>query len=112
MPVNHYFAEIWAAISSYSSAGLIVSSDISFDIRSEDIGYIKGTLAFVNNSNLHFREYIWFKKGRMEKVSYAYHYQDEAGKLIFRYDNALHRSALGVKPHKHTLSGVTPAFHQ
>jgi hypothetical protein len=42
----------------------------------------------------------------MEKVSYAYQYQDRDGELIFRYDNAVHRPALGFKEHKHTKDGV------
>ena len=42
----------------------------------------------------------------MEKVSYAYQYQDREGELIFRYDNAVHRPALGFKKHKHTKDRV------
>jgi hypothetical protein len=42
----------------------------------------------------------------IQKVSYAYQYQDKNGDLIFRYDNAVHRPALEFKEHKHTKGGV------
>ena len=41
-------------------------------------------------------------KYKIEKVTYAYQYQDKNGEMIFRYDNAVHKPALGFKEHKHT----------
>ena len=40
---------------------------------------------------------------------YAYHYQDAAQQLVFRYDNAAHRPALPQPAHVHTPSGIEPA---
>ncbi|MCU0502054.1 MAG: DUF6516 family protein [Anaerolineae bacterium] len=37
---------------------------------------------------------------------YAYHYQNSAQQLFFRYDNAMHRPALAQPEHKHTISGI------
>jgi len=37
---------------------------------------------------------------------YAYHFQDVASQLIFRYDNAAHRPTLSQLEHKHTIQGV------
>ena len=34
------------------------------------------------------------------------HNQNKDGELVFRYDNAVHRPALGFKEHKHTKEGV------
>ncbi len=34
------------------------------------------------------------------------HNQNKDGDLVFRYDNAVHRPALGFKEHKHTKEGV------
>ena len=45
-------------------------------------------------------------KYKIEKVSYAYQYQDSDGRLIFRYDNAVHRPALRFKEHKHIKAEV------
>ncbi len=50
------------------------------------------------------REYIDSKYG-IEKLSYAYQYQDRDGNLIFRYDNAAHKPALGSPEHKHVAGG-------
>ena len=38
---------------------------------------------------------------------YAYHYQNERGELIFRYDNAAHRPSLPKPEHKHPPEGTT-----
>ena len=43
---------------------------------------------------------------KIEKVSYAYQYQDSDGRLIFRYDNAVHRPASRFKEHKHIKTDV------
>jgi hypothetical protein len=34
------------------------------------------------------------------------HNQNKDGELVFRYDNAVYRLALGFKEHKHTKEGV------
>jgi len=39
---------------------------------------------------------------------YAYHYQDAAKKLIFRYDNAPHKPPLAQSEHKHTPQEIFP----
>ena len=48
---------------------------------------MKAEIVLVDGSVLFVREYI-DAKYKIEKVSYAYQYQDREGKLIFRYDNA------------------------
>ncbi|SPD73152.1 conserved hypothetical protein [uncultured Desulfobacterium sp.] len=50
------------------------------------------------------KEYI-DTKYKMDKVSYAYQYQNQEGKLIFRYDNAKHKPALNFAGHKHLPNG-------
>ena len=63
--------------------------------------HLKGKIVLVDGSVLHIKEYI-DAKYKIERVSYAYQYQDRDGELIFRYDNAVHRPALGYRKHKHT----------
>lgn len=58
----------------------------------------------VDGSYLMMREYIDSKYG-IEKLSYAYQYQDRDGNLIFRYDNAAHKPALSSPEHKHVSDG-------
>ena len=111
MHISDYFDEVNSLIVRYTSAGFIVSSNINCDARSDEQGYIRADVTFVDRSFLHFREFITIERGKTEKLSYAYQYQSEDNKLIFRYDNAAHRPALGFLHHKHTpkeIIQVTP----
>ena len=56
------------------------------------------------HSSLLIKEYV-DAKYKIEKVSYAYQYQNRDGDLIFRYDNAKHKPALQFIEHKHTSDG-------
>jgi hypothetical protein len=37
---------------------------------------------------------------------YVYHYQDSYDKLVFRYDNALHKPTLPFTEHKHLQNNI------
>ena len=74
MHISDYFDEVNSLIVRYSSAGLIVSSNINFDARSDEQGYIRADVTFVDRSFLHFREFISIESGATEKLSYAYQY--------------------------------------
>ena len=65
-----------------------------FDMRPGDQGYLTGTLIFVDDSKLHFSEYVDQTGEVVDKLMYTYHYQDTGNQLIFRYDNALHKSCI------------------
>ncbi|MFQ6040121.1 MAG: DUF6516 family protein [Candidatus Poribacteria bacterium] len=110
MHISDYFDEVNSLIARYSSAGLIVSSNINFDVRSDEQGYIRANVTFMDRSFLHFREFISIERGKTGKLSYAYQYQSEDNQLIFRYDNAAHRPALGFLHHKHTQSVTPPSL--
>ena len=69
MHISDYFDEVNNLIVRYSSAGLIVSSDINFDARSYEQGYIRADVTFVDRSFLHFREFISIEHGKAEKLS-------------------------------------------
>jgi len=68
------------------------------------IGIIRGTIDFIDESSLHFTEYLDLRYGT-EKLTYSFHYQERDGKLIFRYDNARHKPALDCEDHKHLSDG-------
>ena len=101
MLLPDYFAEITAVIADYSKTGLIISSDVNVDSRTEKLGLIKGTLVFIDYSPLFITEYVDVRY-KIEKLAYAYHYQDKESSLIFRYDNAVHKPKLDFVEHKHT----------
>jgi len=65
---------------------------------------VKADVVLVDGSRLIIREYIGSKYG-LEKLSYAYQYQDSSGSLIFRYDNAAHKPALISRNHRHDENG-------
>jgi hypothetical protein len=79
--------------------------NLQIDQRSTLRGYIAGIMAFANDSQLHFREFIDTTQTEC-RIMYVYHYQDASNTLIFRYDNALHRPPLAQREHKHTPTEI------
>src|SRR3990167_11120944 len=104
MLLTEYFARLVKVVDEYSKTNLIINSDLHIDSRTEKIGIIKGTITFIDNSNLFFTEYLDVRY-KVEKLSYSFHYQQKDGKLLFRYDNADHKPRLSFKSHKHLSSG-------
>jgi hypothetical protein len=102
-----YARNIQTAIDELIATGEARLLDLEIDSRSRLRGFIAGVLQFQNNAELHFREFVDTSQPD-PRLMYAYHYQDDQKKLIFRYDNAAHRPALPQPDHKHTSSGVEP----
>ena len=109
MLLTEYFARLVKVIEEYSKTNLIIDSDLHIDCRTEKIGIIKGTITFIDNSNLFFTEYL-DNRYKIEKLTYSFHYQQKDGTLIFRYDNAQHKPRLGFAAHKHLPSGEIIQF--
>ena len=60
----------------------------------------------IDGSEFHVFEYVDIK---LTKISYAYHFQDRDGKLVFRYDNEPHFPRLpGFPHHKHVSTSSSP----
>ena len=104
MLLHEYFDAIQSIIKGYSRANLILASEMNIDFRTDKIGIIQGTIDFVDESSLHFTEYLDLRYG-IDKLTYSFHYQERNGKLIFRYDNARHKPALNCADHKHLSDG-------
>ena len=105
MLLSEYQAQLTAIIGRYAQSDLIISSELSVDARTPKMGVIKGTLGFVEGVRLFFTEYV-DTRYRLEKLTYSYHCQDAADRLLFRYDNAAHKPALAFPCHKHLPSGA------
>lgn len=56
---------------------------------------LKLTVVFTNGTSLYFRDILL--DGRQRK--YAFHWQDAAGRLIARWDNAAHWPQIATYPH-------------
>jgi len=100
MFLAEYLTFLTAQVDEYSRTGLIASSEIKADFRTEKTGLINGVIEFVDESKLFLTEYVDLRY-KLDKLTYAYHYQDKNGQLIFRYDNALHKPRHPSKEHKH-----------
>ena len=99
--IQTYFTQIKRVIEQYAATSFVLEAQMHFDMRPGDQGYLTGTLIFVDDSKLHFSEYLDQTGEVVDKLMYTYHYQDTGNQLIFRYDNALHRPALSSVAHKH-----------
>lgn len=104
MVIQTYFNQIRAEVDRYTSTPFLLDTKLNFDLRSGEQGYLNGSIQFVDGSTLHFKEFVDALNNNLEKLKYSYHYQDKENFLIFRYDNAQHKSQLPFSEHKH-LSG-------
>ena len=96
--IENYFRQLEALITSTSA---IHSSSITYDKRTNHIGFIRGSIYFLDGSLLHLREFVNVQHG-VERYMYAYHYQRSDGMFVFRYDNTPHFPTLPTFPdHKH-----------
>ena len=99
--IEDYFRQVEVLL---SAANIVHSTSITYDKRSASIGFIRGILYFLDESQLHLREFVNVEYG-VERYMYVYHYQRSGGTLVFRYDNAPHFPALPTFPHhKHERS--------
>ena len=105
MLLHEYLDRIRSIIAQYNLADLILASDLGVDLRSEKIGIVHGRIDFIDESTLHFMEYLDLRYG-VRKLTYSVHYQDREGGLIFRYDNARHKPQLDCREHKHLPAGL------
>lgn len=107
--ISVHLAQIEAVIDQYTLAPFVQHITYSVERRPGDQAYVYGSFIFADGSALHFREFLDTFDNEVEKRKYAYHYQDDSGRLIFRYDNSTHRPALDFVEHKHDREGITPA---
>jgi hypothetical protein len=108
MLLNNYQADIIAIIQKYVNQGWILSFIFAVDARSDYVGFIQGSLEFVEGLRLFFKEYVDLQES-IEKLSYSFHYQDRSNNLIFRYDNTNHKPDLGYIDHKHIKNKIIPS---
>jgi hypothetical protein len=110
MSLRDYLEAFHRAVGRIHDYGFVESIDIKHEILAAKQAVIKSNIVLIDGSVLHIKEFI-DARYRVEKVNYAYHYQDKQGNLIFRYDNARHRPDLGFGDHKHLADGsIVQAF--
>ena len=104
MSLRDYLDSFHRAVGRIDDYGFSESIDINEEIRASKQAVTKVRIVLVDRSVLQVKEYI-DAKYKIDKISYAYQYHDEEGKLIFRYDNARHKPDLGFIEHKHLSDG-------
>jgi len=84
----------------------IVESFEILDFRQFNSGfYLKLVIKFINITYLHAKEYF-----DVSERNYSFHWQDQEGQLISRWDNAPHFPNINTFPHhKHIESEVVPS---
>ena len=104
MLIETYFREVEQTA---AQCYLISDSRLVTDKRSLYIGFVEGTFTFIDDSVLHFMEFVNTEDG-VNRYKYSYHYQGVDGNLIFRYDMAPHCPDVTTFPHhKHEGDGST-----
>lgn len=101
MKIDRYFDKIKRILDQFNAMPFVVETQIHFDARPGDQGYLNGSMRFIDGSFFHFREFIDIEGDTVHKPAYSYHYQDRDDRMNFRYDNARHKSALSSLDHKH-----------
>jgi hypothetical protein len=104
-----YAKTITQPIDALLASGQARLVNLQVDQRSMLRGLISGILAFEDDSELHFSEFVDLTQSE-PRLMYAYHYQDSKKALVFRYDNAAHRPSPPSTQHKHTASAISPAL--
>ena len=107
MSVSNYLADVLRKIGEHP---LVKRLSVRRMEASSERGFVRAVALLIDDSELHVFEYV---DSGLNKISYAYHLQDQVGKLVFRYDNEPHYPELATFPHhKHVSSGVPEASEE
>jgi hypothetical protein len=104
MSLRDYLVAFHRAVGRIDDFGFAESIDVREEIRAAKQAVVRSKVVLIDGSVLHIVEFI-DAKYKVERISYAYQYQDKEGRLLFRYDNARHRPDLGFGDHKHLADG-------
>jgi len=108
MTIQAYLNRISQLAEQYAATDFVQTVELNLEPRREQQSYITGSIIFQDESVLYFKEYLDYFEGAVDKLMYSYHYQSEANRLIFRYDNARHKPELSFVEHKHQGNEILP----
>ena len=87
------------------SSPIIADYEIHQLIEESSASFLRVEVTLVNGSQLFMKE-LWFP----HESKYSYHWQNAAGKLLLRWDNAPHHPEIATYPdHKHIGDAVFPS---
>ncbi len=107
MSLYHYLVRLETVLDSRQDIDVEV---LQIDVITIGVKF-KSEVSFYDASRLSIVEELEaVGKRNFKRVNYKFHYQDKAGSLIFRYDNAPHYPHLSTFPaHKHIGHTVVEA---
>lgn len=89
MPLLDYLNEFRQAVEKLDNYGFAESFEIKEELRANKQLILTAKIVLIDGSVLQVMEYI-NGKYKIDRMSYAYHFQDNQGRCRFRYDNAKH----------------------
>jgi len=95
--IESYFRQIQKIIEAYP---VIQLSNVTYEKRGTDEGFIRGEFYFVDGSILYLREFVDVEITG-DRLMYVYQYMDSSHKLVFRYDDTGHHKKLGLSTYPH-----------
>jgi hypothetical protein len=101
MSIDEYCRDIQREYDTLRRLWFVLRCTAEFDIRPPQQAYLTGRVEWINGSKCCWTEFLDANAGRIEKLRYSYHVHDAQKRLVFRYDNALHKPTLPFREHKH-----------
>lgn len=94
--IGEYFGQLERTLGSFP---LVVSVEAETERVDLDRGYVKATVTFADDSELHLFEYVVIGDHGPEREDYRYHYQTAEEALIRRWDTAPHHREVETFPY-------------
>jgi Family of unknown function (DUF6516) len=105
MPLLDYLNKFRQGVGKLDYYGFAESFEIKEELRANKQLILTAKIALIDGSLLQIKEFI-NGKYKIDRMSFAYHFQDNEGRCRFRYDNAKHKPPLGFDEHKHSQDGT------
>ena len=106
--IQKFVSEIEKSI---DSSSIVLSSNIQkYFGPDEKAVYMKGRITIIDSSVLKIAIFAFESRGSLSIDKYRLHYVNNAGQMLFRYDNSPHHPEMETHPHhKHTLDKIVPS---
>jgi Family of unknown function (DUF6516) len=106
--IQKFVAEIEKTID--SSTIVLFSNIQKYFGPGEETVYLKGQITIIDSSTLDISIFATEFAEKLTIDKYRLHYMNDAGQMVFRYDNSPHHPEIASFPyHKHTPSEIIPS---
>jgi hypothetical protein len=106
--IQKFVAEIEKTVD--SSTIVLFSNILKYFGPGEETVYLKGQLTIIDSSILEISIFATESGKKITIDKYRLHYMNDAGQMVFRYDNSPHHPEIASFPyHKHTPGEIKPS---